>query len=206
MKRLVAVVILLGAVAVVPAQGGPPPGKEIGQLKRQVAALQAELGRLTRANQQVRAANVQLRSRVRILEVESAALRRHISSATGCAPTSPNGSTPPGQTRSDQHHGGSDLWVVLWPDGVIAAGSSHQRPDGSIAMKFPWWRGSIGELTISGVRLDAAAPPLRAEIPSGYGDSGFQASGLIFPTEGCWEVTGRAGSAALTFVVLVVRV
>jgi hypothetical protein len=206
MKRLIGIVILVGAVAVVPAQGGPPPGEEIGRLKRQVATLQARLGTLTRGNQQLTTTNVQLRGRVKTLEVESAGLRRHIRSASGCAATPPNGSTPPGETRSAQHHGGSGLWVNLWPDGVIAVGSNYQRPDGSIGMKFPWWRSVIGDLKISGTRLDAAAPPLRAEIPSGYGDSGFQASGVIFPTDGCWEVTGKAGSAALTFVVLVLRV
>ena len=205
MKRLLAVVTLLGAVAVVPAQGGPPPGEELGRLTRQVATLQAKLGAATRRNQQLTRTNVQLRSRVETLEIESAALRRHIGSASGCAATRPNGSTPPGQTGSPLHHGGSGLWVNLWPDGVVAAGSSNQRPDGSISVKFPWWRGVIGDLKISGIRLDAAAPPLRAEIPSGYGDSGFQASGVIFPTDGCWEVTGKAGSAALTFVVLVLR-
>ncbi len=49
------------------------------------------------------------------------------------------------------------------------------------------------------------APPLRADIPEGYGLSGFQASGVIFPTEGCWEVTGRVGNVSLTFVTLVVK-
>jgi hypothetical protein len=72
-------------------------------------------------------------------------------------------------------------------------------------MKFPWWRGVKGKLSISGKRLDSAAPPLRAAIPDGYGDSGFQATGLIFPTEGCWEVTGKVGEASLTFITRVVR-
>jgi hypothetical protein len=59
----------------------------------------------------------------------------------------------------------------------------------------------MGSLTISGRRLDAPAPPLEAVIPSGYGGTGFQASALIFPTEGCWEVTGSEAESALTFVV-----
>jgi len=33
----------------------------------------------------------------------------------------------------------------------------------------------------------------------------MQPTELIFPTEGCWEVTGRVGDASLTFVTLVVR-
>jgi len=28
-------------------------------------------------------------------------------------------------------------------------------------------------------------------------------SGITFPTEGCWQVTGRVGEASLTFVALV---
>ncbi|HLC03673.1 MAG TPA: hypothetical protein VJK02_11595 [Anaerolineales bacterium] len=73
-------------------------------------------------------------------------------------------------------------------------------------MKFPWWRGEgvVGKLEIKGRRLDGHAPPLRAEIPEGYGDTGFQSSSLIFPTAGCWEVTGHAGDAELTFVTRVV--
>jgi hypothetical protein len=61
-----------------------------------------------------------------------------------------------------------------------------------------------GELTIEGKRLDAPAPPLKSIVPDGYGDAGFQVSGLIFPTAGCWAVTGRVGIASLTFVTLVV--
>jgi len=78
--------------------------------------------------------------------------------------------------------------------------------DGSLRMKFFWWRGVHGALTIEGKRLDAPALPLRSQIPEGYGDIGFQASGLIFPTEGCWQVTGRVGDASLTFVTRVVKV
>ncbi|HEV8516840.1 MAG TPA: hypothetical protein VGQ47_04275 [Candidatus Limnocylindrales bacterium] len=74
-------------------------------------------------------------------------------------------------------------------------------------MKFPWWRGAgvAGELNITGRRLDAPAAPLRAELPDGYGDTGFRASGLIFSTSGCWEVTARVGAAELTFVTWVLK-
>lgn len=60
-----------------------------------------------------------------------------------------------------------------------------------------------GELEIEGERLDAASPPLRARVPGVYGTTGFRPSVLTFPQPGCWKVTGRVGSAALTFVVLV---
>jgi len=42
-------------------------------------------------------------------------------------------------------------------------------------------------------------------VPCCYGDAGFQASGVIFPTEGCWQVTGRVGTASLTFVTVVLK-
>jgi hypothetical protein len=121
-----------------------------------------------------------------------------------CPVTHANGATPPGEVPSIQNHGNGKLWTVLWPHGVVVASGPHQvYADGSIGMKFPWWRAVRGRLHIDGHRLDGTAPPLRVEM-SDYGPTGFQASGLIFPTQGCWEVTGRAGPASLTFVTLVV--
>jgi hypothetical protein len=85
------------------------------------------------------------------------------------------------------------------------AGRSEIRADGTIEVKFGWYRREAGRrLRISGRRLDAPAPPLRAHIPSGYG-ANFQASGIIFPTQGCWTVTGRVGARRLTFITLVVK-
>ena len=128
-----------------------------------------------------------------------------------CPVTAPNGSPPPGELPSDAYHGNGSLWTGLWPGGEIVFkpdGPGFVSPDGSLEMKFPWWRGdeTVGLLSIEGRRLDLPAPPLRAHIPEGYGESGFQASVLIFPTEGCWEVTGRVGDASLTFVTLVIRI
>jgi len=125
-----------------------------------------------------------------------------------CPVTVPNGSTPPGERRSRQHHGNGSLWTGLWPDGTVVfkpKGAGFVLEDGSLAMKFWWWRAVKGKLIIEGRRLDGPAGPLRASIPKGYRDTGFQASALIFPTEGCWEVTGRAGEASLTFVTRVVN-
>jgi hypothetical protein len=79
------------------------------------------------------------------------------------------------------------------------------QSDGSIDWKFGWWRVTPGKLAITGRRLDAQAPPPRASVPDGYGDSGFQATGVLFPTEGCWEITGSLPNAKLTFVTLVRR-
>jgi hypothetical protein len=46
------------------------------------------------------------------------------------------------------------------------------------------------------------------EAHNGYGDIGFQASYLIFPTPGCWAVTAQIGErddSRLTFVTKVVK-
>lgn len=130
----------------------------------------------------------------------------------GCPVTLPqsasgsNGSATP-SARPDLRYGSEALRTELWPNGVVRVLSSNVQPDGSLKMKFPWWRGERvrGELSIEGRRLDGSAPPLRSEILQGYGDRGFQATYIIFPAEGCWEVTGRAGNASLTFVTEVVK-
>jgi hypothetical protein len=122
-----------------------------------------------------------------------------------CPVTVPNGRTPPGERSSLYHHGNGVLWTSLWPNGDILITQNLLDPDGALGMKFPWWRGIQGQLTIEGRRLDTPAPPLTADVPDGYGHTGFQASGLIFPTDGCWEITGRVDGASLTFVVRVVR-
>jgi len=73
-------------------------------------------------------------------------------------------------------------------------------------MKIAWYRanGLHGRLMIKGKRLDAPAPPVRAHF-SDYGDTGFQPSEIIFPTEGCWQVTGTVGDVSVTFVTRVVK-
>jgi hypothetical protein len=125
------------------------------------------------------------------------------SAGTGdCPATKPN-RRDLGRTLPDgSHHGNGKLSTVLYYP-VLRVTARNLRPDGSVAEKFPWWRAVRGKLRIGGRRLDAPAPPLRALVPDGYGDRGFQASAIVFPTQGCWRVTGRVGRASLTFVVQV---
>jgi hypothetical protein len=78
--------------------------------------------------------------------------------------------------------------------------------DGSIWMKVGWWRGIAGRLKISGRRIDMSAPPLRSQVPSGYGLRGFQPAGLRFPTTGCWRVVGKLRNEMLAFTVRVRKV
>ena len=127
--------------------------------------------------------------------------------AASCPVTRPNGQVPPGEQPDAQSYGNGALWTILWRDGTVIFepdGSGFLLANGSLKMKFPWWRSVSDPLTITGKRLDAPAAPLRAEIPAGYSGR-FQATSLVFPTEGCWEVTGRVGEASLTFVTRVVN-
>jgi hypothetical protein len=133
--------------------------------------------------------------------------------AQTCPVTHPSRFVPPSGVAygalfgADSSYGNGQLWVGgLWANGIIAAERSFVEPDGAVGMKFGWYRVAAGQLTITGRRLDAPAPPARADVPSGYGDTGFQASGVYFPTEGCWEVTGTVGSTTLTFVTFVIKI
>jgi hypothetical protein len=119
--------------------------------------------------------------------------------------TAPHGDAPAG---FDYRENG--LAVVLWPRGRLVAGRlpdggsyADIEPDGSIVAKLGWWRGAAGKLAITGERLDGPAPALGADVPAGYGSTGFQATVVTFPTTGCWEVVGRVGDARLAFVVRV---
>lgn len=127
-----------------------------------------------------------------------------------CPVTLPNGRKPPDEPSNSLQHGNSNdtMWTELWPEGQVIFrpdGPGEIRPDGSLAMKWPWWYLHEGQLTIVGRRLDAPAPPLQAEITLGYHGPAFQPSTLLFSTEGCWEITGSVGEATLTFVTLVTQ-
>lgn len=69
-------------------------------------------------------------------------------------------------------------------------------------IKVGWFRPAGATLEITGQRIDAWAPPLEAHVPCCY-PTRFQATGLYFPTEGCWKVIARAADSELVFVVRV---
>ena len=126
-----------------------------------------------------------------------------------CPVTEPNGSMPPlkpGERVSANHHGDGNLWTSLWSAGkvVFEPGGPGVVDEHGLAMKWVWWLADTsGQLQVEGRRLDAAGPPLEVIPPYGGKDHLWN-TGLLFPTVGCWEVTGRAGDATLTFVTEVV--
>ena len=142
---------------------------------------------------------------------------RHIQQAAGalCAVTAPNGVVAGSSEREENSYGNAQLSVGpfgLWPDGTVVfkpGGPGFVTRDGALGMKFGWTRGVTGTLRVTGHRLDGEAAPLRLEASDGYGDIGFQASYLIFPSAGCWEVTAQVGDRAdskITFVTKVVKI
>jgi hypothetical protein len=131
--------------------------------------------------------------------------------AVVCAVTVPNGDVPPGAPAT--FHGNGLLATAAYV-------TIRRAPeaDGSIFEKFPWWGARVPAkpLKITGQRLDFLTPlaALRvhehfaARANEGFVEGSprgtrFWSSGVTFPTEGCWQVTGSVGSVRLSVVVLV---
>ena len=120
----------------------------------------------------------------------------------GCPVTRAEWRPPPGQQEGR-------LWIAFGPTGgIYRVPPENVAPDGSLGVKIAWQRGPgvRGRVSIEARRLDDRAPPVRRRISArGYGLTGLQASGIAFPTPGCWRVTASAGGARLTFVLLVLK-
>jgi hypothetical protein len=91
------------------------------------------------------------------------------------------------------------IWASAWWTGKEEYPLRAGEEQGN---KIGWFRPTGAKLEITGQRLDAQAPPLEAHVPCCY-PTRFQATGLYFPTEGCWEVTAKAADSLLSFVVRV---
>jgi hypothetical protein len=88
----------------------------------------------------------------------------------------------------------ASAWWVHQPEYPLRAGEEGN--------KVGWFRPAGATLTITGERLDGKAEPLESHVPCCY-PTRFQATGLMFPTEGCWRVTATAEDRELSFVVRV---
>src|SRR4051812_11074285 len=77
---------------------------------------------------------------------------------------------------------------ILWLAEPIVAGEETKR----------WWFRPAGEdLIVTGRRMDASAPPAVFRLAPGRSyPQRFMAGTVKFPTEGCWEVTAKAGQSA----------
>lgn len=113
-----------------------------------------------------------------------------------CPTTEAIRAEPPRDPNADPF--GVGPWYVN-ADRTIWAWALVRPVAGPKGKKVLWIRPQDTQLTISGRRLDANAAPAKATIPCCY-PTGFQASGLAFPTEGCWQVSAKAGTSELTFI------
>jgi hypothetical protein len=114
-----------------------------------------------------------------------------------CAVTQSIRDQPPKDPNADPFPLGP--WYINADRTIWAGWDAASCVSGQKGNKVLWIRPQGTQLRVTGRRLDADAPPLKVTIPCCY-PTGFQASGLFFPTPGCWEVTAKAGSSELKFV------
>jgi hypothetical protein len=103
------------------------------------------------------------------------------------------GSSEPGLYYVNKNR---SMWASAWWAGQEEE-SLRATEEG---IKVGWFRPAGADLEITGRRLDGESPPLNVHLPCCY-PTRFQASGLEFPTDGCWEITAKAAESQLEFVV-----
>ena len=114
-----------------------------------------------------------------------------------CRATEEIRAEPPRDPNADPF--GPGPWYINADRTIWAGWDAVRMRAGKRGNKVLWIRPAGTQLTVSGRRLDGKAQPMKSTIPCCY-PTGFQASGLAFPTGGCWEITGVAGTSQLTFV------
>ena len=119
-----------------------------------------------------------------------------------CPATTPGGLGGKGEGM----HGNGLLSVFVGADGTNLG---QRESDGAISDKLGWIprTGLDGTLRVTGQRLDAPSPPMRVlAVTWSYSSAGkgSWASAVVFPSEGCWRLTGRVEDVSLTYVVRVV--
>jgi hypothetical protein len=107
-------------------------------------------------------------------------------------------------------YGSEGLWTAVPANGEWAALPHNAE---GYTQKVFWWREGYSwqeepepQLSVTGRRLDAPAPPLNVSTATNAFAEDIQSAMLVgvdFPTLGCWEITGQYGGHELSFVVLV---
>lgn len=119
-------------------------------------------------------------------------------------------------TSSPYFFGNDNLWAFVNAPERLEAAAHQIQPDGSTLMKWPWYykdalegplsvRGTLlhqgdqhGQTYELGKDIHATTSP---NIPPGITVS---VSYMVFPQEGCWEVTAMKGEETIRFVTNVV--
>ena len=124
--------------------------------------------------------------------------------ASACLLTEPLWDKPPEDSAVLNPPAYGDYFVnedrSIWASASWAVDEDDRRNVSKEWIKVGWFRPAGAELIIAGQRLDREAPPLEFEASCCY-PTRFQASGLYFPTEGCWEITAKAADKELSFIV-----
>jgi hypothetical protein len=111
--------------------------------------------------------------------------------ARACLLTEPLWAKPPEDSAVLNPSAYGDYFVnndhSIWASASWAVDGDDRRNVSKEWIKVGWFRPAGAELTVTGQRLDAEAPPLGFEASCCY-PTRFQASGLYFPAEGCWEI------------------
>ena len=123
-------------------------------------------------------------------------------------PPSPYPPTPPPLYAGEFWYGADSLWTMLRADGTWG---KLPYANGLYTQKVFWWRQGydyrtdpMPNLTVTGRRLDAPAPPMTASGATNGSRSdigSFMIVGVDIPTHGCWEITGHSMGTELRFVV-----
>jgi hypothetical protein len=133
------------------------------------------------------------------------------SATTTCPVTRPNRVLPPapGQGFPGLRYGNGLLSTAVSSDGGLL---TQRDQNGTSSTKLAWLprKGFTGTLTVGGERLDAAAPPMRVLAVYWGHDTqtgrGGWATPVVFPSEGCWRITGRVRDVTVSYVVRVMGV
>ena len=125
-------------------------------------------------------------------------------------PPSPYPPVPPPLYAGEFWSGTERLWTMVRADGTWR---HLPYANGSYTQKVFWWRRGYDwqtdpepNLTVTGRRLDAPAPPMRvSRATNGFRDDigSFMLVGVDIPSLGCWEITGQIAGSSLRFVVWV---
>ena len=103
-------------------------------------------------------------------------------------------------------YGTPALWTSLRQDGTWSALPYH---DGAYTQKVFWWSRDYkweSPLTVTGMRMDGSAAPLRASTATNAFAEDIGSSilvGVEVPAAGCWKITGHLKGMAVSFVVRV---
>lgn len=107
-------------------------------------------------------------------------------------------------------YGSNALWTAL-PENGEWSDLPHNAE--GYTQKIFWWREGYSwqeepepQLTVTGQRLDASAPPLNVSRATNAFAEDIQSAMLVgvdFPTLGCWEITGQYGEQELSVIILI---